>query len=99
MTPAPSSSASSTSFSTTAVLRPASSVMMTGFFAFASVAASSSIAAGLDMGAGTGTFSADAFLVILSERYYIEMETKTGPLGEATDNWQASWMVEVNTDF
>src|SRR5207245_5448992 len=86
-------------FSTVTVLRPASSVIMTGFFAPASNAASSSMAPGSAMGAGIGTFSADAFLVILSKRYSIGIETKTGPLGEPIANWQARWMVEGNKDF
>ena len=50
---------------------------MSGLFAPARSAASSSIAAGSATGAGIGTFSAAAFLVILSKRYSIGSETKT----------------------
>ena len=73
--------------------------MISGFFAPARNAASSSSAAGSAMGAGIGTFSAAAFLVILSNKYSIGSETKTGPLGVPIANWQARWMVDGNSDF
>src|SRR5512143_3135062 len=51
------------------------------------------------MGAGTGILSADAFLVIVSNKYSIGRDTNTGPLGELIANWQARWIVDGSNDL
>jgi len=55
--------------------------------------------AGSATGAGIGTFSAAAFLVILSKRYSIGRDTNTGPFGAPIANWQARWIVAGKSDF
>src|SRR5262245_29590334 len=73
--------------------------MTRGFFAPARDAASSSSAAGLAIGAGIGIFSAAAFLVILSNRYSIGIDTKPAPLGAPIAVGQARGIVDGNSDL